>query len=110
MHRSLLRPFVALMLSASLLAPFAAPLGCGSDACCEMQMEEMMHHGDDVAVDGTEASASCPMLACGVASSALTIAYGSVLPNAAAHATDLPSLTLTVSSASIPPHTPPPRA
>lgn len=101
---------MALLLSASLLAPFAAPLGCGGDTCCEMQMEEMMHHGQDSGVDAAGASVSCPMLSCGVASSALTISPGSVLPDVTADETDLPSVARVFTSASIPPHTPPPRA
>ena len=110
MLTSLLRPFVALTLSASLLGPFAAPLGCGGSACCKMQMEEMMHHGDDVAVDAAGASVSCPMLSCGVASSALTISPGSVLPDVVADEADIPAVARIFTSASLPPGTPPPRA
>lgn len=99
-----------MMLSASLLVPFAAPLGCGGEACCEMQMEELMHHGEQVAIDGIGTAMSCPMLACGVVSSALTIATGSVVPDVIADETEIPSLTMMVTSVTVRPHTPPPRA
>ena len=62
---------MALALAAAFTAPYAAPLGCGGETCCDMQMAEQMHHGTDVAVSSIDASSQCPMVACGVASTAL---------------------------------------
>jgi hypothetical protein len=109
MRAHVLRAIVALALSAAVLGPYTAPLGCDGDMCCEMPMADHAHHGTEAAVTGGAASIACPMLACGVVTSAVTIEGGAIVPNGAAAADQPPVITLPYTSASLPPHTPPPR-
>ncbi len=101
---------MALALAAAFTAPYAAPLGCGGETCCDMQMAEQMHHGTDVAVSSIDASSQCPMVACGVASTALTIESGAVVPDGIIGDVSAGLSASSYASATLPPSTPPPRA
>jgi hypothetical protein len=110
MRQHLLRAATALTLATAFAVPYTAPLGCGGDMCCDMQMAEQAHHGTAVTVTASDASSPCPMLGCGVVSSALTIEYGAVVPAGSVDGVATTTPTLSYTSTSLPPHTPPPRA